>query len=174
MRTVGEVRRVSSPVESEVRDARVKLLFALVVAGVVVAVPVVFTELFVDTPELVAAVGLVYALACTGLWAVTQTTASGFPSGTRVEPLNTVFVLLVGEVVLSLQTAIPTYAFVTWGLVAPLVGLVVATTLTVLFFSQPGVESDPFGMHALLFGPILLGGTVVLGLVEFGAQTLVG
>lgn len=122
MRTVGEVRRVSSPVESEVRDARVKLLFALVVAGVVVAVPVVFTELFVDTPELVAAVGLVYALACTGLWAVTQTTASGFPSGTREEPLNTVFVLLVGEVVLSLQTAIPTYAFVTWGLAAGRVG----------------------------------------------------
>ncbi|MFD1513083.1 hypothetical protein [Halomarina rubra] len=145
-------------------------LFAALVAGVVVAVPVVFTGWFVDAPAFLAFASVVYALGLLAVWAVGR---ARYGRPTAPFTGRAVALVPVGAVVLTAQAALPVYGFVRWGLVAPLAVLFVVTALAVLTFPSNEGDSDALGLYAVFFGPILLGVTVALGLLELGARTLV-
>ncbi|MFD1513084.1 hypothetical protein [Halomarina rubra] len=89
-------------------------------------------------------------------------------------PFLTAGIVVAGVVELSVQTALPLYGFVRWGLVAPFAGLVVATAVVLLTFAEKYPETDALGFYAFFVGPILLGVTVALGLLELGAQLAAG
>ncbi|MFC5971293.1 hypothetical protein ACFPYI_08135 [Halomarina salina] len=146
-------------------------VLVLPVAVLVVAVPVVFRTWFVGAPELVVAASGGYAGCCLCLWAAVRSVTQ-WPS--PEDYLDYLLVVTLGVVLLTAQAGIPVYSYVHWALVTPLVGLFAATVVAVSTFSARYPESDALGFYALVFGPVLLGGTVALALLEYGVRTSLG
>ncbi|WP_132060394.1 hypothetical protein [Halorussus amylolyticus] len=134
------------------------------------AVPHVLRERL-PAPSRVALVGgLGYAAACLAAWAGARFATGAWATAT---PRIWALVISAGVVVLSAQAAIPYYLYARWRLVGPLAGLFAVTTLVVDIFLHVRGETDPLGLYALFFGPVVVVTIGVLGAVELGVRRFV-
>jgi hypothetical protein len=147
---------------------------AVTVAALVAVLPFVFRKRLRAARRLALGGGLAYAALCLGAWAGARFVADAFiPS--MVEQIDTLVVLLLwSTVVLGAQAAAPAYLYARWNLRTPLLGLFALTALVLYAFFRVRGESDPLALYVLFFGPILVGGLLVLGAVEAGVRRLIG
>lgn len=140
-------------------------------AGAVVAfAPLVFRPSLDRPAALAVGGGVAYALLTLGAWAGARLVADAFVSEMTAGPAVFLGWTLAGAVVLGAQAAIPYYCYARWRLVAPLVALFVVTVLVLYAFLGVRGESDPLGLYVLLFGPLLVIGTCLVCLAEFGVR----
>ncbi|WP_115863301.1 hypothetical protein [Halorussus litoreus] len=122
---------------------------------------------------LAVAGGLAYALLCLGAWAGARLATDAFVSSMVADPLTLVGWLLGGLVVFGAQAGIPYYLYARWRLVVPLAALFGATVLVLFAFLGVRGESDPLALYVLFFGPMVVLGSSVLALAEFGVRRYV-
>lgn len=114
-----------------------------------------------------------YGLGCVAAWAGVRYVADAFVAGMVADPLTAMGFVAAGVAVLALQAAVALTLYARWRLVAPLVTLVLATTLVLYLFLQVRGESDPLGLFTILFGPVILAGIGTVGAAEAGVRRLV-
>lgn len=148
------------------------LTFAVACAtgALVASLPYVIRDRLPTSSRFAIGGGLGYAALCLGAWAGARFATSTFANAT---PRLWTLVVAVGALVLGAHAAIPYYLYARWHVVAPLAGLFAVTTLVVDVFLHVRGESDPLGLYALFFGPIVVVGLCVLGSLEIGARRLV-
>lgn len=121
-------------------------------------------------PARVAAFGGAgYAALCVGLWAVARAAADAFD----LPPAEAAPFLLAAAAALAAQAGVPYYLAARYRLRTPLVGLSVATLAVVYAFLHVRGETDPIGLY-VLFGPLVVAGCLLLGLVEAVGRRLLG
>ena len=147
---------------------------AAFVAGAFALLPYVLRDRFAEPKAVALGGGLGYALVGLGAWAGARLVTDAFVGGMTADAATFAAWLLAGGVVLGAQAAIPYYCYARWRLVAPLAALFVVTVLILPPFLSVRGESDPLALYALVFGPLLVGGSSLVGLTEFGVRRFLG
>ena len=126
------------------------------------------------SPRRLAAVGgLAYALVCLGSWAGARLLTDAFVRSMVADHLVLAGFLLLGALVLTVQAAIPLYLYASERLYAPLAALFAVTVLVQWVFLRVRGESDPLGLYALFFGPLVAAALLVVGVAEVGVRRAV-
>ena len=148
------------------------LTFAVACAvGVfVAAAPVVLRKSLPRHTVLAFYGGLAYASLCLAAWAGARVVTDAFVDGMTADAGTFLGWTLVAAVILGAQAGVPYYLYARWRLVVPLAALFVVTVLILPPFLSVRGESDPLGLYVILFGPLLVGGTCLVGLVEFAVR----
>ena len=140
-------------------------------AGVLVAAaPVVLRESLPRHTLLAFYGGLAYAVLGLAAWAGARVVTDAFVDGMTADAATFLGWTLAAALVLGAQAGIPYYFYARWRLVVPLAALFVVTVLILPPFLSVRGESDPLALYALLVGPLLVGGTCLVGLVEFAVR----
>ena len=146
--------------------------FTWVVAGLVgaavAATPYLVRDRLPAPGRLAIGGGVAYAALCLAVWAGVRAVADAFLSAFLERPSLLVLWLALAGAVLALQAAVPLYLLARKGMVLLLVGLFVATTVTLALFLQVGGETDALVIYPLVFGPALVAATWVAALPEAG------
>lgn len=116
--------------------------------------------------------GAAFAVGSVAVWAAARAATVGFGQFDVDGSLVGTFAL--GIVVLGAQAGIPLYLYARWHLVSALAALFVATAFVLFLFLRVAGESDPFFLHALFFGPVLLAGTTIVAVAELGFRRVLG
>jgi len=125
-----------------------------------------------ESRRLAAVVGAGYATICVGCWAGARLLADAFASGMTDAPLSAAGYVLLAAGLLAVQAAVPVYAYRRYGAVVPLLALTAVTYFVVDTFLRVRGETDPLGLYALIFGPLVLVGLGVLVAAELAARWL--
>jgi hypothetical protein len=154
-------------------SAALTFAVACLVGGAVAVVPFALRDSFPAPAALSLAGGVAYALLCLGAWVGARLVADAFVSGMTDDATALVGWLAAGAVVLGLQAGIPYYSYARWRLVGPLVALFAVTVVVVYAFLGVRGETDPLGLYVVLFGPLLVTATCLVGLAEAGVRRFV-
>lgn len=145
------------------------MVVSALVAVVAVASILVATRRSSDSFRTALTAGLGYAALTVFTWLGARVVASAPIVDPLTDPAMAGFYALVGGVMLCLQAAVPAYLYARWRLMAPLVGLVVATTVVLFAFLRVAGETDPLSLY-LVLGPVVSAALAVIGAVEMGIR----
>lgn len=149
---------------------RLTLVVGVLVGTIFVILPRTLADYFSDPFVLAVVGGATYALVCLLSWFGARGFAGSFASA---KSNVWAAALLAGPTVLGAQAAIPYYFYARWEFLAPLAVLFVVTVLLLPPLLSVRGESDPLALYAFFFGPMLIGGTLLVALVEFGVRRFV-
>ncbi|WP_058365375.1 hypothetical protein [Haloparvum sedimenti] len=109
-----------------------------------------------------------------GGWALVRIVAYRFWTAPSAAPWEFLLVVGGGLLVLTLQAAVPFGWLTARGVVSPTVGLAAATALVWFLVLRVGGESDPLGLYALAFGPLVVAALLGLGAAEWAVRRALG
>lgn len=142
------------------------LLLSFLLAFITIFAPVA-TIRQSSRSDRVAVVGSIgYALAAIVAWFGVRRVFYHHVVDPGVDP--TLFALIVGIGVLTLtvQSALPLLLYARRRYLTPLLGLFAVTVLIYYAFLRVGGESDPLGLYAFAFGPLIIAALGVLAAIE--------
>jgi len=144
-------------------------------AGVGLAVGALFAGAVVAVADrtppdrLAAGVGIAHAATCLGAWHGARL-LTRYPAG---DPAEFVGFQALAAAVLAVQVAVPAYCFARWRLRAALAAVPATSGFALFLFLRVLGETDPLWLYAVLFGPVVVGGTVALAAGEAGLRRVV-
>lgn len=122
------------------------------------------------TTRLVPIGSVAYAAVAILLWFGVRAAFYHHVIDPAADPVGFSLIVTVAVIVFALQAAIPLYLYASRGLVVPLVVLAAVTTVLFFTFLRVGGESDPIGLYAFAFGPLVIGILLVGGAFELGVR----
>ncbi|WP_128475771.1 hypothetical protein [Halorussus pelagicus] len=146
---------------------------ACAVGALVAAAPYGFRELLPRSRVVAVGGGLAYAVVCLGAWVGARLATDAFVAGMTADPLTALGWVLAGAIILGAQAAIPYYGYARWRLVVPLAALFAVTALILPPFLSVRGESDPLSLYVILFGPLSVAATALVGVTELAVRRFV-
>ena len=146
------------------------LAVACAVGVLVAAAPLVLQESLPRNTVFAFYGGLAYAVLGLAAWAGARVVTDAFVDSMTADVGIFLGWTLAAALVLGAQAGIPYYFYARWRLVVPLAVLFVVTVLILPLFLGVRGESDPLALYVIFFGPMLVGGTCLVGLVEFAVR----
>ncbi|GAB3420081.1 hypothetical protein GCM10027435_22310 [Haloparvum alkalitolerans] len=114
--------------------------------------------------------GVAHGAVLVGGWALVRTVAGRFWTAPTAAPGEFLLVVVGGLLVVTLQAAVSLGWLAARGVVSPTVGLAAATALVWFLILRVGGESDPLGLYALAFGPVVVAALLGLGAAEWAVR----
>lgn len=145
---------------------------ACAAAFLVASMPYALRERLPAANTLAVVGGVAFAVGSVAVWAAARAATIGF--GQFGVDVWLVGVFVLGLVVLGAQAAVPLFLYARWNLVSALAALFVSVAFVLFLFLRVAGESDPFFLHAVFFGPVMLAGVCVVAAAELGLRRVLG